>query len=147
MQEIDGTGDINGDAASYRFPGINAFDLRDGLGILLEQIPDTTQYSFTLSCLHVRPFPFCEGLPGGGHGTIDILYGGGRNMGEFCPGRGFLNGDGFAGRGGQPLAADAHLRCLLQKPAGFFGYTVLVDIVSDLLIHRFFSLNQDNFCS
>ena len=92
-----------------RLPVVERLELRELLGVLLDQVGELPDAAPTLGRRHAAPRSALEGLPRRLDGAIDVFGLTRRHLGERLFGRGVVGGERLPRRRLHPLPVDQHL--------------------------------------
>ena len=94
---------------------VEAFDVAELLGMLLEQIGELPDEATALGCGHPAPRPVIKRLASGLHRLIDIFAIAFRDLSENFAGGRIICGKRFSGGGVDPPAVDQHLSWFVDE--------------------------------
>ncbi|MNP03848.1 hypothetical protein D3C76_957460 [compost metagenome] len=114
-QEVDGQLHIHHLRHSCAFAVVQAFQLRQQLGIALHQVGQFPQQVLPLPGAGAGPGRIIERLAGGEDGPVDIFRRGARHHAQHFAGGRVVQGHGLAIGGLDPVALDEHARGALDE--------------------------------
>src|SRR5581483_8805696 len=108
-ERLGGSGDVDVSALGERLPVVERFELRELVGVLLDQVGDPEEEPLPIVRAPADPRPVVERAAGGADGALDVLGVALRNAGQHLAGRRVRRLERFPRGGVDPLPVDQHL--------------------------------------
>ena len=112
---VTGAGHVDDARHELGLAVVDALELGELIGVLVDQLGQAPHQAFTLRGQHVRPGPGLERRAGRSHSAIHVLGISIGDLGDFAPGRRIDDPDQVPRLRFDPLASDQQARAALEE--------------------------------